>query len=42
MESKYSDVLADIKDYKEFTPELDARMKKLLEEFDGIFQPAAA
>ncbi len=42
MESKYSDVLADIKDYKEFTPELDARMKSVLEEFDTIFQPATA
>jgi F-type H+-transporting ATPase subunit alpha len=42
MESKYSDVLASIKDVKEFTPELDARMKALLEEFDGIFQPATA
>jgi F-type H+-transporting ATPase subunit alpha len=42
MESKYPDVLASIKDVKEFTPDLDARMKGLLEEFDGIFQPAAA
>jgi F-type H+-transporting ATPase subunit alpha len=38
MESKYSDVLADIKEKKEFTPELDARMKALLEEFDNVFQ----
>jgi F-type H+-transporting ATPase subunit alpha len=42
MESKYPDVLASIKDVKEFTPDLDARMKGLLEEFDGIFQPATA
>jgi len=42
MESKYSDVLADIKERKEFTPELDARMKALLEEFDTVFQPATA
>ncbi|MDD5640833.1 MAG: F0F1 ATP synthase subunit alpha [Syntrophales bacterium] len=42
MESKYADVLASIKDVKEFTPELDARMKDLLEEFKGIFQPEAS
>ena len=42
MESKYSDVLADIKERKEFTPEIDARMKALLEEFDTVFQPATA
>jgi F-type H+-transporting ATPase subunit alpha len=42
MESKYADVLTDIKDYKEFTPELDVRMKALLEEFDTVFQPATA
>jgi F-type H+-transporting ATPase subunit alpha len=42
MESKYSDVLADIKEKKEFTPELDARMKSVLEEFDSIFQPVTS
>jgi F-type H+-transporting ATPase subunit alpha len=42
MESKYSDVLADIKEKKEFTPELDARMKSVLEEFDGVFQPVTS
>ena len=42
MESKYSDVLADIKETKEFTPEIDARMKALLEEFDTVFQPVAS
>jgi F-type H+-transporting ATPase subunit alpha len=42
MESKYSDVLADIKEKKEFTPELDARMKAVLEEFDTIFQPVTS
>jgi F-type H+-transporting ATPase subunit alpha len=42
MESKHSDVLADLKARKEFTPELDARMKALLEEFDTVFQPATA
>jgi F-type H+-transporting ATPase subunit alpha len=38
MESKYADILASIKDVKEFTPELDGRMKAALEEFDTIFQ----
>jgi len=42
LESKYSDLLADIKEKKEFTPELDARMKGVLEEFDTIFQPAVS
>jgi len=42
MESKYSDVLADIKEQKEFTSDIDARMKALLEEFDTIFQPVVS
>jgi F-type H+-transporting ATPase subunit alpha len=42
MESKYADVLADIKDKKEFTPDLDAKMKAILEEFDAIFQPVVS
>jgi F-type H+-transporting ATPase subunit alpha len=42
MESKYSDVLADIKEKKEFTPEIDARMKAVLEEFDTVFQPVVS
>ena len=42
LESKYSDLLADIKEKKEFTADLDARMKGVLEEFDGIFQPAVS
>jgi F-type H+-transporting ATPase subunit alpha len=42
MESKYSDVLADIKDRKEFTPELDAKMKAVLEDFDSVFQPVVS
>jgi F-type H+-transporting ATPase subunit alpha len=42
MESKYSDVLADIKEQKEFTPDLDARMKAVLEEFDSTFQPVVS
>ena len=39
MESKYADLLADIKEKKEFTPEIDAKMKAILEEFDAVFQP---
>ncbi len=35
LESKYSDLLADIKEKKEFTADIDARMKGALEEFDG-------
>ena len=42
LDSKYSDVLADIKEKKEFTPELDAKMKAILEEFDAAFQPATS
>jgi F-type H+-transporting ATPase subunit alpha len=41
MEANYADVLAEIKDKKEFTPDIDARMKALMEEFDGIFQASA-
>jgi F-type H+-transporting ATPase subunit alpha len=42
MESKYADVLADIKEKKEFTPDLDAKMKAILEDFDAIFQPVVS
>ncbi|MBM3150036.1 MAG: F0F1 ATP synthase subunit alpha, partial [Chloroflexi bacterium] len=42
MEANYADVLAEIKDKKEFTPDIDARMKALMEEFDGVFQAATA
>jgi F-type H+-transporting ATPase subunit alpha len=42
IESKYSDVWADLKVRKEFTPELDSKMKAILEEFKGVFQPAGA
>jgi F-type H+-transporting ATPase subunit alpha len=42
MESKYPDVLADLKASKEFTPEIDARMKALLAEFDAVFQPVVS
>ncbi len=42
LESKYPDVLADLKERKEFTPDLDNKMKAILEEFDQLFQPATA
>jgi F-type H+-transporting ATPase subunit alpha len=42
MESKYAAVLADIKEKKEFTTEIDAKMKALLEEFDTVFQPVVS
>ncbi len=42
LEAKYSDVLADVKEKKEFTPELDAKMKAILEEFDATFQPVTS
>ena len=39
MESKYSEVWAELRDLKEFTPELDTKMKAILEEFKTVFQP---
>jgi F-type H+-transporting ATPase subunit alpha len=42
MESKYADLLADIKEKKEFTSEIDAKMKVILEEFDSVFQPVVS
>ena len=42
MESKYADVLAAIKEQKEFTSEIDAKMKVILEEFDSVFQPVVS
>ncbi|MFZ5453763.1 MAG: F0F1 ATP synthase subunit alpha [Thermodesulfobacteriota bacterium] len=39
MDAKYADILASIKDVKEFTPDLDAQMKAALEEFKSVFQP---
>ena len=42
LESKYSDVLADIKEKKEFTPDIDAKMRAVLEEFDAVFQPVVS
>jgi F-type H+-transporting ATPase subunit alpha len=42
MESKYSDIWAELAAKKEFTPDLDSRMKAALEEFDKTFQPSGA
>jgi len=42
MESKYADLLADIKEKREFTTEIDAKMKVILEEFDSVFQPVVS
>ena len=42
MESKYPEVLAEIKEKKEFTPDLDSRMKAAMAEFDTAFQPSSA
>ncbi|MDI6852483.1 MAG: F0F1 ATP synthase subunit alpha [Deltaproteobacteria bacterium] len=42
IENKYSDIWAELDAKKEFTPELDSRMKAALEEFDKVFQPSGA
>ena len=35
-------VLAAIKEQKEFTSEIDAKMKVILAEFDSVFQPVVS
>ncbi|OGP69873.1 MAG: F0F1 ATP synthase subunit alpha [Deltaproteobacteria bacterium RBG_13_58_19] len=42
MESKFPEILGEIKEQKEFSPDLDNRMKAALEEFDKVFQPSTA
>jgi F-type H+-transporting ATPase subunit alpha len=42
MESKYSEIWAELEAKKEFTPDLDSRMKAALQEFDTVFQPSGA
>jgi F-type H+-transporting ATPase subunit alpha len=42
MESKYADLLAAIKEQKEFTSEIDTKMKAILAEFDSVFQPVVS
>jgi F-type H+-transporting ATPase subunit alpha len=39
--SKYADILSDIKEKGDISEETDGKLKKALEEFEGIFQPAA-
>ncbi|MBW1798545.1 MAG: F0F1 ATP synthase subunit alpha [Deltaproteobacteria bacterium] len=41
LESKYSDILSEIKEKGAISDELEAKMKKALDEFKGAFQPAA-
>jgi F-type H+-transporting ATPase subunit alpha len=41
MESKHSDLLSEIKDKKEISDKLEEKMQAALDEFKGIFQPAA-
>jgi len=42
MDSKYSELLAEIREIKEISEDLDNRMKAALTEFDSVFQPSAA
>jgi len=39
--SKYADILTDIKEKSDISEETDGKLKTALEEFEGIFQPAA-
>ena len=39
IESKYSDILNEIKEKKEISDELDEKINKALTEFDSVFQP---
>ena len=41
LESKYSDILGEIKEKGVLSDELQEKMKKALDEFKGMFQPAA-
>ena len=41
LSSKYVDILTDIKEKSDITEETEGNLKKALEEFEGIFQPAA-
>ncbi len=42
VESKYPEVFAEIRERKEISQELDARMKAMMEEFDKVFQASSA
>ncbi|MFH0823800.1 MAG: F0F1 ATP synthase subunit alpha [Pseudomonadota bacterium] len=39
IESKYPEVLAEIKDKKIITPDLESKMEKILNDFKGVFNP---
>ena len=41
MESKHPDILTQIKEKNDISSDLDAKLKKALDEFQGIFQPAS-
>ena len=41
MNSKYADILTDIKEKGDISEETDGKLKKALEEFEGTFQPEA-
>ncbi len=41
LESKHPDILSEIKESKDISDEVDEKFKKALDEFKGIFQPAA-
>ena len=41
MESKYSDILSEIKEKQIISDELEEKIKKALDEFKDVFQPAA-
>jgi F-type H+-transporting ATPase subunit alpha len=42
MESKYMEILAEIRERKEISEDLDNRMKAAMTEFDSVFQPTTA
>ncbi len=41
IETNYPEIFAELKEKKEFTPDMDAKMRSILEEFKTVFQPAA-
>jgi F-type H+-transporting ATPase subunit alpha len=41
METRHPEILQEIRERKEISPDLDARMQAALNEFDGVFQPTA-
>ncbi len=41
VESRYSDILSNIKEKDDITEEVEEKLKKALDEFKGIFQPSA-